>query len=74
MRKIEHSDFIDKLKNTDNLDLLYNIVEARTGNHVDILKLIPDEVVAEAQRALSALVRYSKFITVNRPSNWIRAH
>lgn len=37
MTKISHPDLIEKLKTMEMLDLLYCLVEAKAGHHIDIL-------------------------------------
>lgn len=60
MVKIQHTDFIELLKDKPVLDLLYNITEAKAGRHVDILRAVPVDVVKDAERALKALIRHAK--------------
>jgi hypothetical protein len=60
MPKISHQDFIEKLKDTETLSLLYCIVEAKTGQHIDIVSQVPLEVIQEAEGALRQLVSFSR--------------
>ena len=63
MVKVTHQDFIEKLKTKEVLDLLYLLVEAKTGKHLDILSKIPAKVVIEAEEAIKRLIQFSKTIT-----------
>lgn len=65
MTKITHPDFIDKLKQTEVLDLLYNVVEAKTGKHVDILHQVPVDLIADAEEAIGKLINFSSTLDYN---------
>jgi hypothetical protein len=60
MPKITHQEFIEKLHSTETLSLLYLYVEAKTGQHIDIVSQVPLEVIQEAETALKRLVSFSK--------------
>lgn len=60
--KVQHPQFIEKLQGMETLDLLYNVVEAKAGQHIDILAALPVDTVAEAEEAINKLIRLSKAI------------
>lgn len=60
--KINHADFVEKLQSIETLDLLYNVVEAKAGRHIDILAEVPTDTVIEAEEAINKLIRLSKAI------------
>lgn len=62
MANFSHQDFIEKLKSTEILSLLYLIVEAKTGKHVDIVGQVPREVIQDAETAIRQLISYSRSV------------
>jgi len=62
MTKITHPDLIEKLKAMEVLDLLYCLVEAKAGRHIDLLGKLPGKVVIEAETALERLIAYSNLV------------
>ena len=56
---ISHLDFLNKLKETDTIDLLYLLVEAKAGRHIDILKAATGNTI-EAETAVNKLINACK--------------
>ncbi len=62
-KKVEHPEFINKIRSTEILSLLYNIVEAKAGKHIDIVEKVPVHLIQEVEAALTKLIVYSKNIS-----------
>jgi hypothetical protein len=60
MCEINHQQFIEKIKSIELVSLLYNIVEAKAGRHIDIICEVPMDMIQEAETGLKALINYSK--------------
>jgi hypothetical protein len=68
MTKIHHVDFVEKIKNTEILDLLYCMVEAHSGKHIDIITKVPADIIMKAETELKVLINYCQVIAKEDPS------
>lgn len=64
MAKISHQELIEKIQSLELLSLLYIIVEAKAGKHIDIVHEIPIPVIEQAETSLKTLINYSKTVVI----------